>query len=155
MLLPPSFSLPAWTTSPPNLFFLPDSAPPPFPHDILFDHSSHAFCFKYLAHSFVYSTGSRNVVGAEGMSVNNKKLNQYKICSVGDICWASLVAQYYRTRLPIQETQAWSWRSPGERNDNPLQYVCWNGPMGRGASWATIHRVTKWPGHDWAHTDTC
>ena len=148
MLLPTSFSLPAWTTSPQNHFFLPDSAPSPLPHDILLDHSSHAFCFKYLAHSIIYSTGSRNVVGAEGISVNNKKLNQHKICSVGDICWASLVAQKYRPCLPIQETQVWSWRCPGERNVNPLQYSCWNGPMDRGASWATVHRVTKWPGHD-------
>ena len=34
-------------------------------------------------------------------------------------------------------------RSPGERNDNPLQYPCLENPMDRGAWWATIHGVTK------------
>ena len=34
-------------------------------------------------------------------------------------------------------------RSPGEGNDNPLQYSCLENPMDRGSWWATIHRVTK------------
>ena len=34
-------------------------------------------------------------------------------------------------------------RSPGERNDNPLQYSCLGNPKDRGAWWATVHRVTK------------
>ena len=34
-------------------------------------------------------------------------------------------------------------RSPGEGNDNPLQYSCLENPMDRGAWWATIHGVTK------------
>ena len=34
-------------------------------------------------------------------------------------------------------------RSPGEGNGNPLQYSCLKNPMGRGAWWATVHRVTK------------
>ena len=33
--------------------------------------------------------------------------------------------------------------SPGERNDNPLQYSCLGNPMDRGAWWATIHGVEK------------
>ena len=32
-------------------------------------------------------------------------------------------------------------RSPGERNDNPLQYSCLRNPTERGAWWATIHGV--------------
>ena len=33
--------------------------------------------------------------------------------------------------------------SPGGRNDNPLQYSCWdNNPMDRGAWRATLHGVT-------------
>ena len=32
-------------------------------------------------------------------------------------------------------------RSPGEGNDNPLQYSCLENPMDRGASWATVHGV--------------
>ena len=34
-------------------------------------------------------------------------------------------------------------RSPGEGNDNPLQYSCLENPMDRGAWWAMVHRVTK------------
>ena len=36
-----------------------------------------------------------------------------------------------------------SGRSPGEANDNPLQYSCLENPMDRGAWWATVHGVTK------------
>ena len=36
-----------------------------------------------------------------------------------------------------------SGRSPGEGNDNPLQYSCLGNPMDRGAWWATGHGVTK------------
>ena len=34
-------------------------------------------------------------------------------------------------------------RSPGGRNDNPLQYSCLGNPMDRGDWWATVYRVTK------------
>ena len=34
-------------------------------------------------------------------------------------------------------------RSPGERNDNPLQYSCLGNPMDRGAWRATVHWVAK------------
>ena len=34
-------------------------------------------------------------------------------------------------------------RSPGEGNDNPLQYFCLEYPMDRGAWWTTVHGVTK------------
>ena len=36
-----------------------------------------------------------------------------------------------------------SGRSPGGGHGNPLQYSCLENPMGRGAWWATIHRITK------------
>ena len=36
-----------------------------------------------------------------------------------------------------------SGRSPGEENDNSLQYSCQGNPMDRGAWWATVHGVTK------------
>jgi len=36
-----------------------------------------------------------------------------------------------------------SRRSPGEGNDNPLQYSRLGNPMDRGAWWATVHGVTK------------
>ena len=34
-------------------------------------------------------------------------------------------------------------RSPGEGNNNPLQYSCLENPMDRGAWWAIVHRVAK------------
>ena len=34
-------------------------------------------------------------------------------------------------------------RSPGEENENPLQYSCLGNPMDRGAWWATVLGVTK------------
>jgi len=34
-------------------------------------------------------------------------------------------------------------RSPGGGHGNPLQYSCLENPTGRGAWWATVHRVTK------------
>ena len=34
-------------------------------------------------------------------------------------------------------------RSPGEGNDNPLQYSCLGNPMHRRAWWAAVHGVTK------------
>ena len=34
-------------------------------------------------------------------------------------------------------------RSSGEGNRYPLRYSCLENPMGRGAWWATVHRVTK------------
>ena len=36
-----------------------------------------------------------------------------------------------------------SGRSAGEGNGNPLQDSCLESPMDRGASWATVHWVTK------------
>ena len=36
-----------------------------------------------------------------------------------------------------------SGRSPGEGNDNPLQYSCLENPMDRGAWWASVYEVTK------------
>ena len=36
-----------------------------------------------------------------------------------------------------------SGRTPGERNDNPLQYSCLGNPMDKGTWRAILHRVTK------------
>ena len=36
-----------------------------------------------------------------------------------------------------------SGKYPGEENGNPLQYSGLENPMDRGASWATLHRVTQ------------
>ena len=48
----------------------------------------------------------------------------------------------------------WSERSPGEGNDNPLQYSCLGNPMDRGAWQAIVHGVATsgtWPSV-WVHT---
>ena len=37
----------------------------------------------------------------------------------------------------------WSGRSPGEGNDNPLQYSFLENSMDRGAWWATVHGVAQ------------
>ena len=39
-------------------------------------------------------------------------------------------------------TPGWG-RSPGGRNDNPLQYSCLGNPMDRGGWWAIVHGVAK------------
>ena len=36
-----------------------------------------------------------------------------------------------------------SGRSPGVGNGNPLQYICLENPMDRGAWWGTVYGVTK------------
>ena len=36
-----------------------------------------------------------------------------------------------------------SGRSPGEGNDNPLQYSCQENPMDRGACGVTVHGITN------------
>ena len=36
-----------------------------------------------------------------------------------------------------------SGRSPGEGNDNPLQYPCLGNSMDRGAWWTTVHGVKE------------
>ena len=36
-----------------------------------------------------------------------------------------------------------SGRSPGEEKGNPLQHVCLENPMDRGAWWDTVHEAAK------------
>ena len=44
-----------------------------------------------------------------------------------------------------------SGRSPGEENDNPLQYSCLDNPMDRGAWRAAVHGVAK----SWTRLSAC
>ena len=62
--------------------------------------------------------------------------------------WASLLAEWYRICLPLQEmtpgdSLSGSGRSPGDRSDNPLQYSCLGNPVDRGPWRATVHGVTR------------
>ena len=34
-------------------------------------------------------------------------------------------------------------RSPGERNDNPLEYSCLGNPMDKAACWAIVHGIAE------------
>ena len=59
---------------------------------------------------------------------------------------ASLVPQWYRTHLPVQETQVPSlgWEdSPEEGNGSPLQCSCLEDPTNRGSWRAPAHEVAK------------
>ena len=66
---------------------------------------------------------------------------------------ASLVAQLILKNMPATAEAACRGadtglipglgRTPGERNDNPLQYICLGNPMDTGAWWAIAHGVAK------------
>ena len=59
---------------------------------------------------------------------------------------ASQVAQVVRNLSANQEilsSNPESGRTPGEGNDNPLQYSCLGNPINRGAWWATVHGKQK------------
>ena len=56
----------------------------------------------------------------------------------------SLVAQMVKNlpvNIEVMGSIPGSGRSPGEGNNNPLQYSCLGNPMGRGTWWATVHGV--------------
>ena len=59
--------------------------------------------------------------------------------------WASLVAQWWRIRLPGQETCSFPGlgRSPREGNGYPPKNSCLENPMDRGTWWASVHAVAK------------
>ena len=71
---------------------------------------------------------------------------------------ASLVTQMVKNLPAMQETQVRSLGgedSPGEGNDNPVQYSCLENSMDRGAWLATVHGVAKSQTqltHNTAHT---
>ena len=56
------------------------------------------------------------------------------------------MAQTVKNLLAMQETQVQSLGredSPGEGNENPLQYSCLEKSMDRGTWWATVHGIAK------------
>ena len=73
------------------------------------------------------------------------------------VSWASLVGQWWRIHLPMQEmwVQLLGWEDPleKERECNPLQYSCLVNLMDRGAWWTTVHRVAK--SQTWLSNWTC
>ena len=63
-----------------------------------------------------------------------------------DTEWASLVSQTVKNLPAMQETPGsipGLGRSPGEGNDNSLQYSCLENPMDRGAWQTAVHGVTQ------------
>ena len=70
---------------------------------------------------------------------------------------ASLVAKMVKNPPEMQETLGSiprSGRSPGEENDNLLQYSCLENPMDIWSWWAIVHRVSKSQRWLSAHTHT-
>ena len=58
-----------------------------------------------------------------------------------------MVAQTVENLPETQVQIRGSGRSPGEGNGNPLQYLCLENPMDRGAWRATVHGIAKsWTG---------
>ena len=56
------------------------------------------------------------------------------------------MAQTVKNLLAMQETQVQSLGredSPGEGNENPLQYSCLEKSMDRGTWWAAVHGIAK------------
>ena len=72
---------------------------------------------NYISQSAILSGTSTTL-----FSLINHPLGKY---------WTSLVAQMVKN-LPLG-------RSPGEENGNPLQCLCLENPMDRGAWWVTAH----------------
>ena len=58
-------------------------------------------------------------------------------------CFTSLVAKESAYNAGDPGSIPKLGRSPGEGNNNPLQYSCLGNPMDRGAWRATVHQVTK------------
>ena len=54
----------------------------------------------------------------------------------------NLIAEAGNTGLVLGSGRG-SGRSPAEGNGNSLHYSCLGNLMDRGASWATLHRVTR------------
>ena len=74
----------------------------------------------------------------------------YNIVLVSSVqkIWAFLVARRVKKEKPACNAGdlgliPGSERSPGEGNDNPLQYSCLETSMDRGAWRATVHEVAK------------
>ena len=60
--------------------------------------------------------------------------------------WASLVAQTVKNPPAMRETwvQSLGWEDPLEKGKATRSSIlAWRIPIGRGAWWATVHRVTK------------
>ena len=55
--------------------------------------------------------------------------------------YASFVFSYFPC---ITQFYPWVGKIPGEGNGNPLQYVCLEKPMDRGAWWDTVHEQLNW-----------
>ena len=67
--------------------------------------------------------GAENVTG---LPSGRWLSSQESVCSAGD----------------VSSVSGWG-RSPGEGNDGPLQYSCWDNLMDRGAWQAIVHEVAE------------
>ena len=61
-------------------------------------------------------------------------------------CWASLVPQLVKNLPAVQETHVQTLgqkRASKKGNGKPLQYLCLENPMDRGAWQAAVHGIAK------------
>ena len=83
--------------------------------------------------------GEHSGHGAQGPSRSHGVVPR----SVFHTYWASLVAQVGKNPPAMRETWVLWVRIPWGGHGNPLQYSHLESPMGRGAWWATVHRVEQ------------
>ena len=97
-----------------------------------------------------------------GLAIS-KEIWKGKLLAQGDVCNKSLTPESKVLRwlsgkyLPANAGDPWVRKSPGEGNDNPLQYPCLGNPMDTGAWLSIVHGVPKsqtWFRH-WIKTTTC
>ena len=89
-------------------------------------------CYRGAA---VFKTNIRNTRSLTRTIINNWQA----------IHRASLVAKCKESACQRRSCgfHPWVGKSPGEGNDNPLQYSCLGNPMDRGAWQVTVHGVAK------------
>ena len=99
----------------------------------------YSFFFRFFSHIRYYRIVSRVPCAMQQVLIGCLFYIQYPVC------WPP--SWLRRQRICLQFTDPGSIpgsrRSTGEGNGNPLQYLCLENPMDRGAWWATVHRVTK------------
>ena len=99
----------------------------------------YSFFFRFFSHIRYYRIVSRVPCAMQQVLIGCLFYIQYRVC------WPPWWLRRHRLCLQFRDPGSipGSRRSPREGNGNPLQYLCLENPMDRGASWATVHGVTK------------
>ena len=99
------------------------------------------FLSSCLNHVCMVLISSLKIEWCNNEIIFNKMLNRYSI-------YDNALSMNYACSAGDLGSIPGLGRSPGEGNNNPLQYSCLENPMGRGAWRATVHGVTR-VRHDW------